>query len=169
MAISCIIATASGKLWNCTWNINLNLQEDAIQLILEGQHVVLNIATGGGKSLPQITANIFAQGNQVFKEDEEFVPLYVMIISPIWTHHKLQIALNHTSYLSQTPQTCLYKNLLSGVNFYRLSEKMHIFDFFRNIFRVFGAFSRFFVSVKFGFRKSCQCKRNVKYEVYSWR
>ena len=144
MAISCIIATASGKLWNCTWNINLNLQEDAIQLILEGQHVVLNIATGGGKSLPQITANIFAQGNQVFKEDGEFVPLYVMVISPIWTHHKLQIALNHTSYLSQTPQTCLYKNLLSGVNFYRLSEKMHIFDFFRDIFSVFGAFSRFF-------------------------
>ena len=77
------------------WNINLNLQEDAIQLILEGQHVVLNIATGGGKSLPQITANNFAQGNQVFKEDEEFVPLYVMIISPIWTHHKLHSTLRN--------------------------------------------------------------------------
>ena len=30
---------------------------------------------------------------------------------------------NHTSYLSQTPQTCLCKNFLSGVNFSRLSEK----------------------------------------------
>ena len=29
----------------------------------------------------------------------------------------------HTSYLSQTPQTCLCKNILSGVNFSRLSEK----------------------------------------------
>ena len=41
---------------------------------------------------------------------------------------------------------------------------MHIFDFFRDIFSVFGAFSRF-LGVKFGFRKSCQCKRNDKYEV----
>ena len=30
---------------------------------------------------------------------------------------------NHTSYLSQTPQTCLCKNFLSGVNFSRMSEK----------------------------------------------
>ena len=29
----------------------------------------------------------------------------------------------HTSYLSQTPQTCLCKSFLSGVNFSRLSEK----------------------------------------------
>ena len=29
----------------------------------------------------------------------------------------------HTSYLSQTPQTCLCKNFLSGVNFSRMSEK----------------------------------------------
>ena len=43
---------------------------------------------------------------------------------------------------------------------------MHIFDFFRDIFSVFGAFSRF-LGVKFGFRKSCQCKRNDKYEVCS--
>ena len=50
----------------------------------------------------------------------------------------------HTSYLSKTPQTCLCKKFLSGVNFSRLSEKMHIFDFFRDIFSVFGAFSRFF-------------------------
>ena len=35
---------------------------------------------------------------------------------------------------------CLCKNFLSGVNFSRLSEKMHIFDFFRDIFSVFGAF-----------------------------
>ena len=41
---------------------------------------------------------------------------------------------------------------------------MHIFDFFRDIFSVFGAFSRF-LGVKFGFRKSCLCKRNDKYEV----
>ena len=39
---------------------------------------------------------------------------------------------------------CLCKNFLSGVNFSRLSEKMHIFNFFRDIFSVFGAFSRFF-------------------------
>ena len=52
---------------------------------------------------------------------------------------------NHTFYLSQTPQTCLCKNFLSGVNFSRLSEKnAYIFDFFRDIFSVFGAFSRFF-------------------------
>ena len=50
----------------------------------------------------------------------------------------------HTSYLSQTPQTCLCKNFLSGVNFSRLSEKKHIFDFFRDIYSVFGAFGRFF-------------------------
>ena len=31
----------------------------------------------------------------------------------------------------------------------------------------FGAFSRFFFGVKFGFRKSCLCKRNDKYEVCS--
>ena len=41
---------------------------------------------------------------------------------------------SHTSYLSQTPQTCLCKNFLSGVNFSRLSEKMHIFDFFTRHF-----------------------------------
>ena len=48
--------------------------------------------------------------------------------------------------------------------FSRLSEKMHIFDFFRDIFSVFGAFSRF-LGVKFGFQKSCLCKRNDKYQV----
>ena len=42
---------------------------------------------------------------------------------------------------------------------------MHIFDFFRDIFSFFGAFSRFFFGVKFGFRISCLCKRNDKYEV----
>ena len=42
---------------------------------------------------------------------------------------------------------------------------MHIFDFFRDIFSVFGAFSRFF-GCKIGFRKSCLCKRNDKYEVW---
>ena len=30
---------------------------------------------------------------------------------------------DHTFYLSQTPQTCLCKNFLSGVNFSRMSEK----------------------------------------------
>ena len=34
-----------------------------------------------------------------------------------------QITFVHTFYLSQTPQTCLCKNFLSGVNFSRLSEK----------------------------------------------
>ena len=68
--------------------------------------------------------------------------------------------LEHTSYL-----VCLCKNFVSGVNFSRLSEKTHIFDFFRNIFSVFGAFLVVFFGVKFGFRKSYQCKRNYKYEV----
>ena len=63
---------------------------------------------------------------------------------------------------------CLCKNFLSGVNFSRLSEKkMHIFDFFRDIFSFFGALSRFF-ECKIWFRKSCQCKRNDKYEVCCW-
>ena len=55
-----------------------------------------------------------------------------------------QVTPIHTFYLSETPQTCLCKNFLSGVNFSRLSEKTHIFDFFRDIFSVFGAFSLFF-------------------------
>ena len=42
---------------------------------------------------------------------------------------------------------------------------MHIYDFFRDIFSVFGDFSRF-LGVKFGFRKSCLCKRNDKYKVW---
>ena len=41
---------------------------------------------------------------------------------------------------------------------------MHIFEFFRDIFSVFGDFGRF-LGVKFGFWKSCLCKRNDKYEV----
>ena len=62
---------------------------------------------------------------------------------------------------------CLCKKFLSGVNLSRMSEeKMHIYDFFRNIFSVFGDFSRF-LGVKFGFRKSCLCKRNDKYEVWN--
>ena len=35
----------------------------------------------------------------------------------------LLMGANHTSYLSQTPQTCLCKNFLPGVNFSRMSEK----------------------------------------------
>ena len=35
----------------------------------------------------------------------------------------LLVVQEHTSYLSQTPKTCLCKNFLSGVNFSRLSEK----------------------------------------------
>ena len=44
------------------FNYQLNVQEDAIKLILEGNHVVLNIPTGGGKSFPQMAANEFAKG-----------------------------------------------------------------------------------------------------------
>ena len=57
---------------------------------------------------------------------------------------------------------CLCKNFLSGVNFSRL--KMHIFDFLRHII-MFLVPLDVFLGVKFGFRKSCQCKRNDKYEV----
>ena len=35
----------------------------------------------------------------------------------------LFLTVPHTFYLSQTPQTCLCKNFLSGVNFSRMSEK----------------------------------------------
>ena len=67
------------------------------------------------------------------------------IICPIWVLFAIMgDGERHTSYLSQTPQTCLCKNFLSGVNFSRMSEKMHIYDFFRDIFSVFGDFSRFF-------------------------
>ena len=41
-------------------------------------------------------------------------------------------------------QTCLCKKFLSGVNLSRMSEKMHIYEFFRDIFSVFGDLSRFF-------------------------
>ena len=56
----------------------------------------------------------------------------------------LKLIHTHTSYLSQTPQTCLCKNFLSGVNFSRLSEKNAYIWLFRDIFSVFGAFSCFF-------------------------
>lgn len=35
-------------------------------MILSGKHVVLNIPTGGGKSFPQMAANIFAEGEKFF-------------------------------------------------------------------------------------------------------
>ena len=44
---------------------------------------------------------------------------------------------------------------------------MHIFDFFRDIL-VFLVPLVVFLGVKFGFRKSCLCKRNDKYEVCSF-
>ena len=73
---------------------------------------------------------------------------------------------NHTWYLSQTPQTCLCKNFLSGVNFSRLSEKKCIYLTFSETFLVFLVPLVVFLGVKFGFRKSCLCKRNDKYEVW---
>ena len=33
---------------------------------MSGKHVVLNIPTGGGKSFPQMAANIFAEGEKFF-------------------------------------------------------------------------------------------------------
>ena len=75
----------------------------------------------------------------------------------------------HTSYLSQTPQTCLCKNFLSGVNFSRLSEKKCIYLTFSETFLVFLVPLVVFLGLKFGFRKSCQCKRNDKYEVWEFR
>ena len=47
------------------FDVYICVQEDAIKLILAGHHVVLNIPTGGGKSLPQMAANIFARGEQI--------------------------------------------------------------------------------------------------------
>ena len=72
---------------------------------------------------------------------------------------------HHTSYLSQSPQTCLCKNYLSGVNFSRLSEKKCIYLTFSETFLVFLVPLVVFLGVKFGFRKSCLCKRNDKYKV----
>ena len=60
---------------------------------------------------------------------------------------------------------CLCKNFLSGVNFSRLSEKKCIYMTFSETFLVFLVPLVVFLGVKFGFRKSCQCKRNDKYEV----
>jgi hypothetical protein len=37
-------------------------QSDAIDLVLRGSSVVLNIPTGGGKTLPQVAVNLFAPG-----------------------------------------------------------------------------------------------------------
>ena len=71
--------------------------------------------------------------------------LVCFVIKPHIKAYTIDYTCAHTSYLSQTPQTCLCKNFLSGVNFSRLSEKMHMFDFFRDMFSVFGAFSRFFL------------------------
>ena len=60
---------------------------------------------------------------------------------------------------------CLCKNFLSGVIFSRLSEKkLHTFDF-PETFLVFLVSLVVFLGVKFGFRKSCLCKRNDKYGV----
>ena len=60
---------------------------------------------------------------------------------------------------------CLCKNFLSGVNFSRLSEKKCIYLTFSETFLVFLVLLVVFLGVKFDFRKSCQCKRNDKYEV----
>ena len=57
------------------------------------------------------------------------------------------------------------KNFLSGVNFSRLSEKKCLYLTFTETFLVFLMPLVIFLSVKFGFQKSCQCKRNDKYEV----
>ena len=40
-----------------------------------------------------------------------------------WCFGYRQVHKIHTFYLSQTPETCLCKNFLSGVNFSRMSEK----------------------------------------------
>ena len=45
---------------------------------------------------------------------------------PSWTFTFLEalfVFMMHTSYLSQTPQTCLCKKKLPGVNFYRFNAK----------------------------------------------
>ena len=60
---------------------------------------------------------------------------------------------------------CLCKNFLLGVNFSRFSEKKCIYLTFSETFLVFLVTLVVFLGVKFGFRKSCLCKRNDKYEV----
>ena len=60
----------------------------------------------------------------------------------VWDYDPTSITLI-TYICHRHHRRCLCKKFLSGVNFSRLSEKMHIFDFFRHIFSVFGAFSRF--------------------------
>ena len=57
------------------------------------------------------------------------------------------------------------KNFLSGVNFSRLSEKKCIYLTFSETFLVFLVPLVVILGVKFGFLKSCLCKRNEKYEV----
>jgi len=54
---------------------------------------------------------------------------------------------------------------LASVNFSRLGEKKCIYLTFSETFLVFLVPLVVFLGVKFGFRKSCLCKRNDKYEV----
>ena len=78
----------------------------------------------------------------------------------------LRSAPMHTSYLSQTPQTCLCKKKLPSVNFYRFNAKN--LRFFTDLTRKIGIYYRkilaFFV-VNFILQKFCSCTKNDKYEV----
>ena len=64
------------------------------------------------------------------------------------SRHYLLCMYQHTSYLSQTPETCLCKKKLPGVNFYRFNAKNWRF------------------SVQVSFSKKFDCvKKKDKYEV----
>ena len=67
----------------------------------------------------------------------------------------------HTWYLSQTPQTCLCKKKLPGVNFYRFNAKNWRF-FYR-----FNAKKLAFFGVNFILQKIWLCKKDDKYKVWS--
>ena len=94
-----------------------------------------------------------------------FQTMYILALQEESLSMCSYLSLVHTSYFSQTPQTCLCKKFLSGVNFSRLSEKKCIYLTFSETFLVFLVPLVVFWGVKFGFRKSCLCKRNDKYEV----
>ena len=78
-----------------------------------------------------------AELKDTFKENEGHnLLLNLKTEKVIWIVDKK--CLSHTSYLSQTPQTCLCKEKLPGVNFYRFNAKN--WRFFTDLTRKIGVF-----------------------------